>query len=75
MGKEALYIPEEDLHYVIDLIRAGIKTERGVPKHVVKGLLEWCEGKAEYLRGSFKKEYWAKPLRAKPLKGGANGKT
>lgn len=65
MAKEVLYIPEEDLHHVIDIIRAGLKMEREVPEHVAKGLLEWCGEEAEYLRRSFKKEYWAKPLRAK----------
>lgn len=64
MGKEALYIPEEDLHYVIDIIRAGLRVEKGVPKHVAEGLLDWCKEEAEYLRG-FSKEFRPKPLRTK----------
>lgn len=57
MGKEALYVPEEKLKYVIRILRAGIKAEKP-PKEVREALLHWCKEEEEYLRGSFRKEFW-----------------
>ena len=61
MAKEALYVPEQYLGRVIDIIRAGIKVENP-PAEIAEGLLKWCKDEEGYLRGSFKKEYWPKKL-------------
>lgn len=57
MAKEALYVPEESLKYVIRILRAGIKIEKP-PKEVEKALLQWCKDEEEYLKRVFEKEYW-----------------
>jgi hypothetical protein len=57
MGKEALYVPEEKLKYVIRILRAGIKTEKP-PKKVEEALLQWCLDEEDYLKRSFHEEFW-----------------
>lgn len=57
MGKEALYVPEEKLKYVIRILREGVKVEKP-PKDVSSALLQWCKEEEEYLRRSFKEEFW-----------------
>lgn len=57
MGKEALYVPEEKLKYVIRILREGIKIEKP-PKDVSAALLQWCKEEEQYLRRSFTEEFW-----------------
>lgn len=57
MAKEALYVKEEKLKYVIRILRAGIKIEKP-PKEVEEALLQWCEDEEEYLKRSFEEEFW-----------------
>lgn len=57
MAKEALYVPEEYLKYVIRILRIGLKVEKP-PKDVKDGLLKWCKDEEDYLKRSFKREYW-----------------
>lgn len=57
MAKEVLYVPEEYLGCVIRILRAGIKAEK--PKKEIKDpLLMWCKDEEDYLKRSFRKEYW-----------------
>ena len=59
MAKEALYIPEQYLGRVIDVIRAGLEAEKP-EADIADGLLKWCKDEEEYLRRVFTKKYWPK---------------
>jgi 23S rRNA C2498 (ribose-2'-O)-methylase RlmM len=64
MGKEALYVPEEYLKHVIEVLRTGLEVEK-VPTDVSKELRKWCKDEEEYLRRSFRKEHWPRSRRTK----------
>lgn len=48
MAKELLAISEEDLHYVIAVIREGLNTVI-VPEPLYEFLTEWCDAEEGYL--------------------------
>ena len=64
MGKEALYVPEEKLKHVIEILRTGLEIEK-VPADVAEALHKWCKEEEEYLRRSFHKEFWPRSRRTK----------
>jgi hypothetical protein len=49
MAKEALYIPEDDLLTVIEIIREGMRVVKA-PLHVAGYLTEWCNDEEAYIR-------------------------
>jgi hypothetical protein len=51
MAKEVLYVPEEHLQEVIDVIREGLKAKKQVRPDVRQALLKWCREEEEYLKG------------------------
>jgi hypothetical protein len=57
VAKEVLYVPEDYLKHVIEVIRTGLENEK-VPADVSKGLIKWCNDEEEYLRQAFIEEYW-----------------
>jgi mannose/cellobiose epimerase-like protein (N-acyl-D-glucosamine 2-epimerase family) len=46
---EALYVPEEHLREVIEIIRTGLKAKKKVSREVKKQLTKWCNEEEEYL--------------------------
>lgn len=57
MATEVLYVPEQHLKHVIEVLRTGLTMEK-VPKEVSAGLLKWCKDEEEYLRETFIQGYW-----------------
>jgi len=49
MASEALYIPEEHLEKVIEIIRNGMKYTYHVPRAVKSNLKAWCDSEEAYL--------------------------
>jgi hypothetical protein len=47
---EALYIPEENLEEVIQIIRTGMKHSNHVSRNVKRNLDLWCHETEQYLR-------------------------
>jgi hypothetical protein len=51
MSKEVLYVPEDHLLEVIQVIRAGLKTEQVSPE-TREQLTRWCDEEEQYISGS-----------------------
>ncbi len=50
MAKEALYIPEENLQEVIEIIREGLRAKPETTPNVREALLTWCQEEEDYLK-------------------------
>ncbi len=48
MATEILAVPEEELRYVIGVIRAGLTAVR-IPNSVARNLKNWCDEEEAYL--------------------------
>lgn len=49
MAKEALYVPEEHLVEVIQVIRNGLKSTKGISRETRAQLKKWCDEEEDYL--------------------------
>jgi hypothetical protein len=47
---EPLYIPEEHLEEVVELIRFAIRTTKKITPSVRKNLRMWCDEQEDYLK-------------------------
>jgi hypothetical protein len=60
MAKEMLYIPEQHLAEVIEIIREGMK-HINTSKSVKNALEKWCAEEEEYLKGMEETEHNIEP--------------